>query len=152
MRFHISTVIPPPSFGFVSHCTSLWENRQTKHQYALAWGLPMAYDTVVLILGAVKLTNIWRAGGRSRLVQILFRDQIVWYSIMTVVSILNLVVAYAMPPPPGSETRGVVSSVLVTLTSISVRSGRCLSSNGCIADVRGFCVTLCARDRPVGSY
>lgn len=80
----------------------------------------MGYDTAVLALAMFKLASIWKSGGQSRLVKVLFRDQAMWYILIEALSIINLVVAYAMPSPPGSKGRGVVSVVLTTITSISV--------------------------------
>lgn len=94
--------------------------RHIQENFAVSWTLPMCFDTLALAFAVAKLTKIWRAGGQSRLVRVLIRDQVLWFLLIEAISIVNLLVAYATPGPLGSGGRGIVSSVLTTLTSISV--------------------------------
>lgn len=87
---------------------------------AVAWSLPMCFDTLALLLAVARLAKIWRAGGQSRLVRLLIRDQVLWYILIEAVSVLNILVAYVTPGPTGKKGRGVLVAVLTTLTSISV--------------------------------
>lgn len=80
----------------------------------------MAYDTVVVLLATFKLWHLWSSGGQSRLVEVILRDQLIWYLLVATVSIINLVVAYATPAPQGTKQRGVVTCALTAFTSISV--------------------------------
>lgn len=82
----------------------------------------MGYDAIVALLATIRLWRLWYSGGQSRLVEVICRDQVIWYILVAAVSIVNLVVAYATPLPQGAKQRGVVASVLTALTSISVRS------------------------------
>lgn len=93
---------------------------QTKQEYAPVVGLPTDYDTVVLALANFKLARTRRGGKHSQLVQVLLRNQVLWYILIEAVSVINLIVAYATLAPASSNGRGIVSAVLTALTSISV--------------------------------
>lgn len=105
----------------------------------------MCFDTLALALAVGKLAKMWRAGGKSRLVQVLIRDQILWYILIEAVSVINLLVAYVSPGPSGGKGRGVIVSVVTSLTSISVSvdtSAQSLTNTQHVSDLH---IRTCSR-------
>ncbi|KIM39322.1 hypothetical protein M413DRAFT_447260 [Hebeloma cylindrosporum] len=64
----------------------------------ISWILLLFYDTVMLVLMAIPAARSYRTRGRSRLLNVVYRDGVMYYLYLFVVSLANIIVTLIFPP------------------------------------------------------
>ncbi|KIM39321.1 hypothetical protein M413DRAFT_29486 [Hebeloma cylindrosporum] len=64
----------------------------------ISWVLLLFYDTVMFILMAIPALRAYRSQGSSRLVKMVYRDGVVYYLYLFVMSLANIIVTLTFPP------------------------------------------------------
>ncbi|KAG7089158.1 hypothetical protein E1B28_010864 [Marasmius oreades] len=71
---------------------------QALHLAALVWVLWMVYDAGAFVLILIPGVAAYRRGGRSELVKTIYKDGVVYYALISLTSIFNVVVILTLPP------------------------------------------------------
>ena len=76
----------------LSFCSLLtWLTAQPFLTFRAYFSVVVLYDSVVLVLSLVKTISIIREGAQSRILQVLVRDQIVFFGTTLLVNVANLI-------------------------------------------------------------
>lgn len=77
----------------------------------------MVFDSLVFLLSAVKVAQLWIQGARSSILKIILRDGLLYYLLCTSLQIGNLVYFYTSSI---HANKAFLSPLLVWVTSMSV--------------------------------
>ncbi|KAG7089069.1 hypothetical protein E1B28_010779 [Marasmius oreades] len=67
------------------------------HVLYLCWVLLMVYDTGTLIMILIPGISAYRRGGRSELVKTVYRDGVVYYALIFLISTINVIIVLTLP-------------------------------------------------------
>ncbi|KAK1226633.1 hypothetical protein PQX77_010392 [Marasmius sp. AFHP31] len=84
---------PIPGIAGFGECFYLISNKDI----VVCWALLMVYDTVSFALMAVPGFKAFRSGGHSHLVKVIYRDGVVYYGLIFLVSLINVVIIVTLP-------------------------------------------------------
>ncbi|KJA25144.1 hypothetical protein HYPSUDRAFT_38111 [Hypholoma sublateritium FD-334 SS-4] len=63
----------------------------------ICWVLIFVYDLVMLILMAIPTFRVYRSGGSSRFMRMVYRDGVVYYIYLFALSLVNIIIALTFP-------------------------------------------------------
>ncbi|KAG7091666.1 hypothetical protein E1B28_010686 [Marasmius oreades] len=87
-EFHLSR--PSQDIG---RCLNLMTNRDVY----ICWILLMVYDSASFILMAIPGFRAYREGGSSDLVKLVYRDGVIYYALLFLVSLVNVIIILLLP-------------------------------------------------------
>ncbi|PPR07339.1 hypothetical protein CVT26_013655 [Gymnopilus dilepis] len=111
---------PEPYAGFTG-CFVI----QANHFLMLCWVVLIAWDTIVLLVMLVAGYKAYKTGGPSALLDVVYRDGIIYYFYVFVLSTINVIVVKTLPPEYEhllTSTERCLHSVLTSRVLLDIRA------------------------------
>ncbi|KAF8996822.1 hypothetical protein BDQ17DRAFT_1284323 [Cyathus striatus] len=65
---------------------------------SVAWGILLVYDMVIMTCMLIPAVNAFKQNGMSQLTSTMYRDGIIYYIFLFILSLANLIINVTMPP------------------------------------------------------
>ncbi|TDL17278.1 hypothetical protein BD410DRAFT_754512 [Rickenella mellea] len=134
-----STGDNPPALPDMTRCDGRIEDAVGR-RYGAAWVGVVVFDTEILLLTMWKSVKLSRIGG-GRLVRVLLRDGCIYYVILTVANMSQILTfLYAPPLLKGLSTTfvNVISVIVISRAMMNLQNPKCLKNTGYLDTLPGL--------------